>query len=612
MWIFSSRRSKTKFKPTKLDLPIGALTYKTNPSTDERSDTVNPDLPKILARFAYYLDKEAHGTIYKRVYNQWLFDYLVKDATNPTVAATVEIDGNNTYEMLSDRQNTTDLFVKIRDSFSSMGVNEYLVYIGLYLFAAWFFLVDSVDSGLFPGILSDRVFSNRVRRYLATQCLDWTWTGKSKAVKVNRNFVLEAGTANYTLQFVRQAKVDAYELDVMTGATNLGDIKTIFGVPAELVKEFRAADNDFITFFRGLLVKILREEFLSLLREIDPQLPGKLQDFGFYAVGNGTSTVGLFGAPPLGISFFDYEIDNPISTHRYRPLQKREVTLWRGGGTAPPTIFLAQFGSNADTPLQAVWVTIGKNKSLEGIKAVKADQFLKSLTTTDYFYNSSTGLLTFKKATDKIVLTYDTGGDEVAFFTFSFFASTSSTVPPPSPDPRLRIDHLFLDNEFAIPVSSVLAFWISQSEQAALDSLVLKMRDDPTFQIISSISGKGIGVRVDLNGPDEFASDLVSAPDQSDNQTPNSVATGNQGLRYAYGEAIWTTVSGEPSVLSICTEGYASPLRCTWDNWPAFQLNTQPEFGGGRKIDELQNDIGQFLQPSFGRGASYNTALSAF
>jgi hypothetical protein len=580
---------------------LGALIYDTDPLTGERLATINPKLPKILERFAFFLDQNSGGTLYQKVFQVWLAAYLEKTG----VTFTVQGSGlNRTYKLLPGLQNSSNLLAEMEASLSKTDGSAPYAYVGLYLLTAWYFLVDSADGDY---------FSDAVKRYIAMKCLKWNWPISSKkAISIRPKFIR---TSNYTNQFLGQLRVKNYSLTAMTSRSNLGDTDSVFDLPGSLPDDtkagaIRTASYEFIKFFRSLFVSILNEEYLILLKEIGGDVAKKLNYFRNFGVGNGSGTFGLFGGSRgYGMSFINYDSESVIRPPYFKPKGARSESVKSVSDAAPPILFLVQWGANDPGPYVKVSVD-GKTDPQKIAVDNAGDSFLADATGKDHVYKKSTGLLTFKnRAIGAIELQFESLGDETVFLLFSF--SSLPTIPP-SIEPKLRIDDLFLDNEFAIPTSKYLAFWTSFSEQAALDSLVLKMRDDPTFQIISSISGKGIGVRVDLNGPDEFASDLVSAPDQSDNQTPNSVATGNQGLRYAYGEAIWTTVSGEPSVLSICTEGYASPLRCTWDNWPPFQLNTQPGFGGDRKIDELQKDIGQFLQSSLGRGASYNTALSAF
>ena len=51
MSIYSARRLKTKFGGTMApDLPLGGLTFTTDPATNMASTTLNPDLPDMLGR----------------------------------------------------------------------------------------------------------------------------------------------------------------------------------------------------------------------------------------------------------------------------------------------------------------------------------------------------------------------------------------------------------------------------------------------------------------------------------------------------------------------------------------------------------------------------------
>lgn len=612
MKVFSSSNLKTRFKATTQELPLGALTHKTNASTGEKiPNTVNPDLPELLGGFAYYLQKDADGELYKAILGKWLFPYLKKDPSDPTRPAKFGPPGAQTFQVLPELQTPESLFARIRQSVTELGAAEHLVYVGLYLFAAWFFLVQSVDRKSFPNE-TDRVLSDRVKSYVATKNLEWVlMQGGVPAAKINPNWLHSSG--EYTEEFTRQFRVQNFTLGMMRNSINLGNVNAMFVDPASAVAALtesvkNEARVEFLRFFRGQLQDILKQEFLSLLKIIGLETSGKIGDLGLYAVGDGGGSTGFFSIEGFGLSFFDYELVKTEKPPYVKPQLERTVSIGSGELQALPSVFLAQWGADSENSK----VTVKTDAiTASDIKVQAAGQaYLKTTRTPAFEYDHSTGLLTFNRRLRWVQLTYDTtvpigdsDWDEIAFLTLRFVPST----PPPAPtaDPRLRADYLFADNEFVVPQSAPL--WSSAAEQAALKAIVLKMRDDPEFTILSSVWGGGVGRRVDLKGPDEFGSELISAEDQTDNQ---AAAAPNQGLRYAYGEAIWKTGAGvEPDQLNLCTEGYASPLRCTWSSWPAFLANV---VGGGRKTDEVFAEIGQRLRPSLGRGPSYNTALSTF
>jgi len=608
MKVFSSGNLKTRYEQTTQELPLGALTHETNASTGEKiPNTVNPDLPELLAAFAYYLHKKADGELYKAILGKWLLPYLKKAPSGSPE------EEDETFQLLPELQDPTSLFTRIRQSVTELGAEEHLVYVGLYLFAAWFFLVQSVDRESFTNE-TDYVLSDRVKSYVATKSLvEWVlMQGDVKAAKINPSWLHRSG--KYTEEFARQFRVQNFTLGMMRNSI-LGNVNAMFEDPAstgaaltESVKN--EAGVEFLKFFRGKLQDVLKQEFLSLLKISGLETSGKIEDLGLYAVGDGGGSMGFFGIEGFGLSFFDYELVKIEESPYVEPKLERTVSIGSGGLQTLPSVFLAQWG--ADWENSKVIVKVDAIAASE-IKVQETGQaYLRTTDNPAFKYDHSTGLLTFKRRLRWVQLTYDTtvpisirpaDWDDIAFLTLRFVPST----PPPAPiaDPRLRADYLFADNEFVVPQSAPL--WSSAAEQAALKAIVLKMRDDPEFTIVSTVWGGGVGRRIDLKGPDELGSDLTSAEDQSDNQT---AAAPNQGLRYAYGEAIWTTGTGvKPDQLNLCTEGYASPLRCTWSSWAAFLANV---VGGGPKADEVFAEIGQRLRTSLGRGPSYNTALSAF
>lgn len=631
MKLFSSGRSKSHFTPTTLGLPIGTLTYQTDATTHERTEIVNPDLPALLAKFAYYLHQRsvAGDSLSGRVFEQWLRPYLKTNPSSPTTPLVT----SGSYVLKDDLQTLPQLFAAIRDSTATLGSSAPLVFLGLYLFSAWHFLVDTKEV-----VSGYTVFNERVRRYIATQCQTWVWRGWAKAdVRLKPDFILDMGTTIYAAPFLHQMEVRGYKISNMSQPNTLGDIDLLFDtatIPGFKPSAAEDADFAFVTFYRDLFTDLLKAEFSSLLCETALDTVWNITNIGCYAVGEGGTTKGFFGVGDLGTIFFNYAGDKARSKAEglFTPLRKRQVPVWADGSAGTPSVFLAQWGADEDQATVAV--TIGPTTYPQTLGLNPDSAFLTEPPCgSEFNYEHSTGLLTFSRPpSGPVVLTYNTVedpgshmADEISYFTLSFVARTPFTQVSP-PDPRLRIDWLFADNEFVIPTTTLLGFWtpswpsVTSSEGAAeqdtLNTLILRMRDSTDFMITSQIAGMGIGERIDMFESDEFQSDLVPAVDQSDNQVPNTVAVKNQFLRYAYGEVTWKTgQNGDPDVLNLCTEGFASPLRCTWDIWPAFQSLVAGS-STVTKAAALQADIGQYVRTSNNLPApyrdmpSYNMALS--
>jgi len=367
---------------------------------------------------------------------------------------------------------------------------------------------------------------------------------------------------------------------------------------------------------------MLKKEFHDLIKTISVDADNNLKIFDFFAVGNGSDTNGLFNATPnLGTAFFNYEGElNPGNARpHYKPKRLRDVPLLtEAEARKAPVVFLAQWG--LDQAKSKAAVTICSVPDIANVlRATASDEnYFTSVTTPDFSYDYSTGLLSLKRDPNAEVglqLTSDRL-DEVVFFVMSYTPVDSPVITPP--DPRLHIDYRFQDNVFTIPASvssGASRFWSSSPDVDTLKSLIEKMRDDPDFTITASISGQGVGGCVDTftSAPQ---SELMPADDQSDNELDNTTHLDNAIKRYAYGEAIWKSgPGGHGGVLDLCTEGFVSGLRCTFESWSPFQVFI-PALGM-TKAQALSAEIGQFLRtssnlPQHADKVSYNTALSAF
>jgi hypothetical protein len=627
MPIFSSSKATTKFTPNTLELPLKMMTYLLDPVTRKPTTVLNPALPDMLAKFAYAMDK-APDTFSNDVFKNWLSAYLVMSGSP---SAPVLLGGTPPgYQLRADMQTTSNVLAQIGATLRGGGTGSQYAYVGLHLLTAWYFLVysaDIVDA-------NKQYFNHTVKDFIAEKSLDWTWKGVLGAkVHVDPDYVHVSNV--YTSDFLERLLVIRNSIESAANWAKLGDISKVFiasGVFAPVAK--RRAAFAFMKFHRALFIDMLKAEYRSLLATLGDDIDKSVTVFNFYAVGNGSGSSGFFGTPAtagLGLTFFDYKARmNLLGPPFYKAVSKREDLIWeKGKSSAPvPSIFMVQWGAEWTGSTAQVIVDDVSDPNLLIVKGKlggqnQASLEMKTSGAAGFTYTPTSGMLTFKPDTKTIKMEFTSHSkDEVSFFVFAFYPPSGATIIPlPPADPRLRIDTLYLDNEFTVPLAKALTFWTpawpgvtpqeGAAQQAALNSLVLKMRDDPSCMIQASISGMGIGERVDMFGANEFYPDLVSAQNQMDNQIPNIQALGKQTLRYSYGDVIWTSgTAGAPGLLDFCTQGFASPLRCTWSSWAPFQIYV-PALGSTKAV-ALLTDIGQHLRDSLNLGPSYNTALSAF
>jgi hypothetical protein len=594
-----------------------------------RTSTINPDLRDLLSKFAYYMhDTRKAGVsnfdpLCRDIFDNWLSIYFGSAPVH------ISIGADDACQLLPAYASQTDLLNGMRATLRSAGTASLYGYVGLLQFTAWYFLIGSRDGDH---------FNDHVKEYMSAQCLAWTWKSLLGRVTVDGNYVYSNWPAQVTntARFLNSFPVRNLPLETMAGSGFLGDIAMLFNVRGAVVAGTKHSANfSFLKFFRGLLEHMLQEEYLCVLETLGTDISKRVLDSNFFAVGTGTTTTGFFGTsgigqPRSGLVFFNYDLERLSDGPPYcRGKLTRDVPIWQAkADEEPPSFFIAQIGANWAG--STVDVVIDGEPSLNSITIAEAPSapprplLLGSTNDARFTYDQASRLLTVDRTSRKVELRFTSvrdpavapplppNYDEIAFLTFSFSPPTPPLPTIPANDPRLRVDYLFLDNEFAIPTSASLGFWTAAPQQAALNQIILKMRDDPAFTIAASIMGKGIGQRVDVFATDDFNSDLESAPDQADNEIPNNVALANVGLRYAYGDAIWTTpTDGGPGVLNLCTEGFASPLRCTWATWAPF-LIPRINLGGVTKASLLLGEIGQYLLQPLAPDPSYNVALSSF
>ena len=584
--------------------------------------TLNPDLPGMFGRFAYYLKTLSTVTLYQKVFDNWAIRCLATSAGAP-----IQVGTTPAYQLNS--ATAADLLLEFKPTVEGAGAAGLYGHIGLFLFTAWYFLIYSEVGNRFCAPVVDFITD----KWMAWPGMMTKW-GR---VTINPKYLVNAGVP--TLPYKMALHVRDLSLTDMAYYDVLGS-EHLFVVPTSLSAKKKAeaiaqADYEFVQYYRHQFTNFLRAEFKELLEKIGKGYSKDLGVFELVAVGNGSETTGFFNQTNLGLTFFDYDylkLAKGFNFPYIRASNTRHKDIWCPNESNAPVIFIAQWGLQVGGKSN-IAVTYGGKPDANLIMGKFDDSIMKDQDNKLFRYDNASGNLIFKDCpSEEVGLNFTSPGlheqDEVAFFLCSYVPLPAPPPPPPPSPARLRIDYLFADNEFAIPTSVALAFWtpawpdVTPSEaileQAALNTLILKMRDAPGFMIESQISGMGVGERVDMFGSDEFQSDLVPAEDQADNQIPNTEAVKNQYLRYAYGDVTWKTGQGaEPSILNLCAEGFTSPLRCTWESWPAFLAY----IAGSTLVTKaaaLQIDIGQYVRKSSNLPApyktkpSFNTALSAF
>lgn len=346
--------------------------------------------------------------------------------------------------------------------------------------------------------------------------------------------------------------------------------------------------------------------FLAALREKSAKLADSYGNFQQYALGDGTSTTSMFGKYNFGLIFSEYELDdleNPVkvckpyknnislidasdpagtsATFLYYGLDFDFRTVTKGTPAAllpPPTIQLNGFSGT--TPVAVARPVrnasdLWDHRPLDDAGAIDDSVGLGDgvtrLTSLQCNINSALGYKQDPKEPDNweemiyIIFKHNIP-DPRRPQTSQTQTTTTTTTTPGSI--FLSAEWTHLDNDYQkvlVPrvgqtpaVIEPATFDQPQSELAALAAILVA---NPNFMIDVVITGFGIGFYT--GAADKKAHKLIKSPNQADR--PNAPGYGQ--LRHAHGWLEWegpgTTGSGW---LIGQVGGFASPLRCTWED----------------------------------------------
>lgn len=587
MCTFSSPGTISTLPPSAANLPLGDLSR-------------NPLMYSLFEDFKTYMANTARGQLYQDVKANWL-DTIIPVAPD-----------------------TPSLLLAIKTSIIGGGLRSRDGLVGLYLFVAWYFLVSQ------PGLDATR-FSPRIKAHIREKCKSWEYKAGSNTVKVNDSFMwdpailaVEKYTSHFNNWLSLTATLKGHQLP---HNLEIGDDNFYVGTSPLSSSVLGTAKFNFVKCFRDFFQDILREEFQDLLLNIGPELGAAAVRIHTYAVGAGGDSVGFFGQTNLGLSFFGYKGVDMVGNFfpAFDAQTSQLIDVWSRGeqSTGVVTSFAAlgiDPNGHADATVffdSAPSLTLKASGSIDPYFQVEAGG-----TPTGYTYDPVGGLVAGDDAGIgciqlELSVPAAANPEEAAILIVSYVPFPAS-LNQQFQKQHLRIDFLFNDNDFILPKDKWEVFWTdTATHRDALKSIIFGLRDSPNPRIEGFIEGKGVGERVDILW-DELQSDVVSAANQFDDPNADREAINNQGLRYAYGEVSWSDTSGVGGpVLCLQTEGYCSPVRCTWSSWPFFQKNTTDEFLNKKKAAELMTDIGFCLNSApdtldAGTDPSYNIALSAF
>jgi hypothetical protein len=632
MFLLNSSSSKLSILPgAAASLPIGTLVFKLD-NQNRRTNVVDPNLIDAYNDFAIYL-RTRTDRLSKKICEQWL-NKVLPHPSNQINLNSVSLDTLYRDFLSRDSENNKLEYVKRGGE---------LAICGTYFFVVWHFTVASAEN---RGSNLPPILNSNFRSYMRNFATNWSHKVGDIIFRIDTNYFFDVSKRG---NIEDQLSVAQWVIGWQDNTSNNQNDGFISGIKTEKTMIFRVepkqsekipfrkrqqATLSFVSDFCSSIQDVVSAELNALLGEIDVNLRSLISICRTIAVGDGSSTDGFFrfggsgDTIDLGVLFFSYSLELPPNSNTISPKQRVALDLKVDEFGVPYDVFIAHWGANLDDGGQLVGrpcVTV-KDKSVKlgsltigGPSDRNTGFFNQQTSLTNLVYSSENGLLSFdprnKWSNLQIELAngpeeVPTNGDEIAFIVIQLKLPTLPTLPA---NTKLAADYLFDDNKFIVPT-----LWNTSAEIVRLTELVLAMRKDVNFGIVSSILGQGIGRRVDLGTDLDHNSDLVSANNQLDNAVANEIAVENNALRYAHGKIIWFPKNdGSLSQLLISTEGFVSPLRCTWSIWSEFSQHVSGTTT--TKSDSMLQDIGQHLwgrpkgTPNHTQGPpSYNVALSAF
>jgi len=372
--------------------------------------------------------------------------------------------------------------------------------------------------------------------------------------------------------------------------------KGVRGVNSDdLVKHIRSTIQSMVQSEVGMLVRTLVRPGPN----VDQVLLNGYGEFFQYGLGDGGITKGMFGVDQYGLLFFDYtQGDN----WRWRLKNYREpysLGPLLCEGYKPDTLSFFYYGVNTTEAPPSIRLVPCDEQGRE----VPGEQLGQTNGPLEHTFSSSSAMDFSSVTLDSWVVSpqeakveLKTRYEELVFVVFRHSLGRRPAPPPIS----LAASWTYQDNDFAHSDEEILTLFADPVTKAKLRLLVDRLAENAAFDMDAEINGWGIGVL--SADPVQSGGAVKRADTQIDTRF---VAAGNPALRYSRVSVHWNTGPKKGPWLWIIADGFASPLRCTWqEHLKPKDPALGPTF--------VENTIGPFVPPDGMGGRAWNCALSAF
>jgi hypothetical protein len=392
-------------------------------------------------------------------------------------------------------------------------------------------------------------------------------------------------------------------------------------------KAAKLARTEIVQDFRSTISKLIDTEIKKFLVKLaaggsatgDLLLRGYGQ-FRQFAVGNGGTTVAMFGETDYGLLFLDYELVDIDATELSGNLCKAviggddgkspKVDLLDRRDEVGTSICFLYYGLNAPFTSGPISPKIVLHPYRDGVDLGKSgDYVLEALGASPNSHKPS-GMENLGDAIQldnfleppselKCDLKSDSSSDpeEMIYVVFKHKIVHPRRQPSSTQVSSivLKCEWTLSDNQFRKTPADIQS-QIFAGQAPELASLVAALAADQSFEVYASIEGRGIGRK--LNAALPGTSGLLLERDSDQRDKPPGAGYGD--LRYAHGRLHWySDPSGSGGWLIFYVAGFVSPLRCTWED------SLQP-------AQELEDNIEPYVTKDSSGRPSYNCVLSSF
>lgn len=455
------------------------------------------------------------------------------------------------------------------------------LYITLYHFSIWYAQrLGSGIGGILPSIYYDHIRKNISKTYFA---------GGIRASKsvLNSTFFPTAFKMNGTLVAMHDC------FNTLGDRNFLGRYSNIIkknGTTATLTtREYLDFRHDLVAEIRRQCAALIEEDVRIFLGKMLDQFPGvgerMLRGFAsmdIYAVGNGGTTTGFLGQLNYGILFMKYEPNRTRNDMLFpaSPAQLAIPLIASDDKDGVATIYYIGLEDDQVSATAPRVDLIG----YRGSKTVNDHPDNNTLTAIDGGkYQCARGLLfpseTVAKsdlgdAVDMVSCDLHSSAtndqEEMSYLIFRHHLSDPARLPQPI---SLSTERFHTDNQYQTVLAAAsgqtraVVAPVSFNEPASvLTDVAIALATHGSFEFDAVIEGMGIGEALDAANYGKGSRKVGKADDQRD--LPDAAGYGVR--RYGHAWLEWHGGSG--GWLMCHATGYASPLRCTWQQtMPAAQ-----------------------------------------